>query len=73
VILLDLFMPVMDGWEFRTRQRGMPGALGRIPVIVLSGARDAKMRAEELAVSEALAKPFEIADVLAAVGRVHHP
>ncbi|HJU27913.1 MAG TPA: response regulator [Candidatus Binataceae bacterium] len=35
LILLDLAMPVMDGWEFRRRQRLDP-ALSGIPVIVIS-------------------------------------
>jgi CheY-like chemotaxis protein len=36
VILLDLRMPVMDGWTFRKEQRGDPGLAG-IPIVVLSG------------------------------------
>ena len=35
LILLDLMMPVMDGWEFRRLQREDP-ALANLPVIVLS-------------------------------------
>ena len=35
VILLDLMMPVMDGWEFRRRQRADP-EMSQVPVIVLS-------------------------------------
>jgi|SRR6185369_16724909 CheY-like chemotaxis protein len=35
VILLDLMMPVMDGWEFRRRQKADP-ELEAVPVIVLS-------------------------------------
>jgi CheY-like chemotaxis protein len=35
VILLDLMMPVMDGWEFRRRQREDP-QFASVPVIVLS-------------------------------------
>src|SRR5262245_17386965 len=35
VILLDLMMPVMDGWEFRRRQQQNPD-LSQVPVIVLS-------------------------------------
>ena len=35
VILLDLMMPVMDGWEFRRRQQADP-ELAPVPVIVLS-------------------------------------
>jgi CheY-like chemotaxis protein len=37
VIVLDLRMPVMDGWTFRTRQRADP-LIANIPVIVVSGA-----------------------------------
>src|SRR5439155_21531616 len=36
VILLDLRMPVMDGWTFRRTQRDDP-AIASIPVVVLSG------------------------------------
>jgi CheY-like chemotaxis protein len=35
VILLDLMMPVMDGWEFRRQQRADP-KLAAIPVVVMS-------------------------------------
>jgi len=35
VILLDLMMPVMDGWEFRRRQQQDPSVAG-VPVIILS-------------------------------------
>ena len=38
VILLDLRMPIMDGWAFRREQRRDP-AFARIPVVVLSEAR----------------------------------
>ena len=34
-ILLDLMMPVMDGWEFRRQQKADP-ELAPVPVIVLS-------------------------------------
>jgi CheY-like chemotaxis protein len=36
LILLDLMMPVMNGWEFRQAQLGDP-RLCRIPVLVLTG------------------------------------
>src|SRR4051812_39206610 len=48
VILLDLMMPVMDGWEFR-RQQQADAALARVPVIVLSAldqTRAANVQAE---------------------------
>jgi len=37
VILLDLWMPVMDGWQFREEQQ-KDASLAAIPVVALSGA-----------------------------------
>jgi len=48
VILLDLMMPVMDGWEFRRQQQADP-ELAPVPVIVLSAldqTRAANVQAE---------------------------
>jgi CheY-like chemotaxis protein len=41
VILLDLMMPVMDGWEFRRQQQADPD-LAPVPVIVLSALDQAR-------------------------------
>ena len=56
VILLDLMMPVMDGWEFRRQQQADP-ALARVPVIVLS-ALDAN-RAADVDAAAFLKKPLD--------------
>jgi len=40
VILLDLMMPVMDGWAFRAEQR-RDSALADIPVVVITASRQA--------------------------------
>jgi CheY-like chemotaxis protein len=69
LILLDLMMPVMDGWAFRAAQRQLVGEAARVPVIVLSGAREVRARAAELGAVEALSKPFDLSQVIAAVGR----
>ena len=37
VVLLDLMMPVMDGWDFRTQQLREP-ALKGIPVFIITAA-----------------------------------
>jgi two-component system chemotaxis response regulator CheY len=69
VIVLDLMMPVMDGWAFRAAQRQLVGNAATVPVIVLSGAREVRARAAELGAVEALSKPFDLGQMLAAVGR----
>jgi signal transduction histidine kinase len=67
VIVLDLLMPVMDGWQFRVEQKGDP-ALAGIPVIALSGDRSSKAAAID---AEAyLAKPVVAATVVATVERL---
>jgi len=73
VILLDLMMPVMDGWAFRAHQREIDGAAADVPIVVLSGAREARARARELGAVEALTKPFDLSQVIAAVGRWTEP
>jgi CheY-like chemotaxis protein len=67
VIVLDLMMPVMDGWAFRAAQRRLPAALAGVPVIVVSGARELRATAESFGAAAAIAKPFELDDVATAV------
>jgi CheY-like chemotaxis protein len=67
VILLDLRMPVMDGWAFRKEQRGDPGLAG-IPIVVLSG-----MGTDEIQDMEAAAafhKPVSFPEVVGVVRRL---
>jgi CheY-like chemotaxis protein len=66
-IILDLMMPVMDGRTFRAEQRRLPEPLARLPVIVLSGARDVYAQAEALAANAVIAKPFDLDTVLTCV------
>ena len=56
LILLDLMMPVMDGWEFRRKQQADP-ALASVPVIVLS-ALD-QTRAADVNAAAFLKKPLD--------------
>ena len=65
VVLLDLMMPGMDGWQFRAAQRGDP-EVSRIPVIVVS----ALGRVADLDAAEFIQKPFELDELLKAVR--HH-
>ena len=59
VILLDLMMPVMDGWETRARLRATP-ELARIPIIVLSGFANDDRDIAALDVAAYLAKPIGV-------------
>lgn len=67
MVLLDLMMPVMDGWEFLRRLRG---SQVRVPVAVMSAARDAGAISDELGAQAFLPKPFELDDVLTVVKRL---
>lgn len=64
LILLDLNMPVMNGHEFRAAQQAIP-ALARIPTIVMSAADRLQEQAASMDVSEVLAKPVKLADLMA--------
>ena len=68
LILLDLMMPVMDGWEFRRAQRG-DSTLASIPVVVMSADATADHEPEELAADAFLPKPFELGRLLDTVHR----
>ena len=59
LILLDLTMPIMDGWTFRTVQQGEP-KLAAIPVAVLTALTDPKKAAEELGAIAGFAKPLDL-------------
>lgn len=65
VILLDLMMPVMSGWQFRSAQRQDP-ALAAIPVVVLSAVHE---QPDDLSVVASLRKPIDIDRLLEVVAR----
>jgi CheY-like chemotaxis protein len=64
LILLDLMMPVMNGWEFRARQLADP-ALASIPVVILSAAPPGDAATEALHAVAVLKKPPDFAAILA--------
>ncbi len=68
-ILLDLMMPGMDGFQFRTEQRRDPELAG-IPVIVLTADRSIDRDARALGAAGHLSKPARLDDVLEVVSRV---
>ena len=59
LILLDLMMPEMSGWEMRSRQLREP-KLAAIPVVILSGVHDLRQQATTLAAAGYLPKPLDV-------------
>lgn len=72
LILLDLMMPVMNGWDFRARQLEEP-ALTAIPVVLLSGAGDVARHALALKTAGYLIKPLRLDSLLGIVSRLCAP
>jgi len=65
LILLDLRMPVMDGWEFARRYVQTPAP--RAPVLAFVAALNAEQDCADLDAAGILAKPFDLDDLLRAV------
>lgn len=63
VVLLDLMMPVVDGFEVARRLHADPKT-AEIPIVVMTAMHDARKRASEIGASQFLAKPFDIDDLL---------
>jgi CheY-like chemotaxis protein len=66
LILLDLMMPVMDGFEFMKRQRA-DWRLCTIPTIVVTGVPSHDPRCLEMPVVRFLRKPYTLEQLLAAI------
>jgi CheY-like chemotaxis protein len=64
LVMTDLYMPVMDGFQLIEKIRSEP-ALKDLPVVAISaGGQDAKDRAMKLGVTSYLKKPVRFADVM---------
>jgi len=63
VILLDMMMPVMDGWEFRKAQRDDP-ELASIPVAVFSAQPNIEAAARVLEAAACFRKPLSLDDLI---------
>ena len=67
VILLDMRMPVLDGWGFAREYRLRPGP--HAPIIVVTATNEPHVWGEQVGADAVIAKPFEIADFLDVVSR----
>jgi two-component system chemotaxis response regulator CheY len=66
VIVLDLMMPVMDGWTFAARMKEK----WTIPIVVLSAATEVRKHAAQLGAADVIPKPFDIDMLLPCIARV---
>jgi CheY-like chemotaxis protein len=66
LILLDLIMPVMNGWVFRAEQQRDP-ELADTPVVVVSGAASLPYQSAALNAVACLTKPVDLNILLALV------
>lgn len=66
LVLLDMRMPVMDGWAVA---RSLHESGSRVPIIVMTAAESAKRWAEEIGAAGHLAKPFGLDELIACVER----
>jgi CheY-like chemotaxis protein len=67
LILLDMAMPVMDGWAFARAYRATPGP--HAPILVVTAAHEAAVRAAQAGADAYIAKPFDLDRLLEMVER----
>ena len=66
VILLDLRMPLMDGWSFAERYRTATGR-APAPIILISGVSDIESEARRVGADSYFGKPFDIDELIGAI------
>jgi CheY-like chemotaxis protein len=68
LVVLDMRMPVLDGWGFAQalQTRGL-----QVPILVVTAAQDARGWADQIHAEGYLAKPFEITELLRSVAQLY--
>ena len=67
LILLDMNMPVMDGWTFARELKACGAAT--MPIVVITAAHDAQRSADEIGAADFVGKPFELEALVRVVER----
>lgn len=67
IVLLDMRMPVLDGWGFarELKHRGI-----HLPILVVTAAQNPRRWAEEIGAQGYLSKPFDLNDLVLAIERL---
>jgi CheY-like chemotaxis protein len=66
LILLDMRMPILDGWGFAHQCRARKLAY---PIVVMTAAESARRWAEEIGATGYIAKPFDVDELLQTIER----
>lgn len=69
LVLLDVLMPVMDGWQCARELRARYGRA--LPIVVVTAAEHVRARSQELGADDVLPKPFDIDEFLRTVARYY--
>jgi CheY-like chemotaxis protein len=67
LIVLDMLMPVMNGWQFASEFHARYG--NGVPILVATAAEHVQRRGDEIDAAGVLPKPFEVSDLLRLVAR----
>jgi CheY-like chemotaxis protein len=69
VVLLDMQMPVLNGWQFveETRRKGLD-----FPIVVMTATNNASSWAADVGAQDFLGKPFDLDDLTHIVARFQH-
>ena len=67
LVLLDMRMPVMDGWAVA---RAIRESGSRVPIVVMTAAENARRWADEIGAAGHLAKPFSLDELIDCVARL---
>jgi two-component system response regulator MprA len=68
LILLDVMMPSMDGWHFLSARLRDPDVI-EVPVLLMSAHPSAVRAAQRIGMVTAVAKPFQLDELLALIVR----
>jgi two-component system cell cycle response regulator len=73
IVLLDIMLPDMDGYEVCRKLRAMPAmASARIVMVTAKAMPSERARGFEAGADDYLSKPFDDAELLAAMRPAHH-
>jgi CheY-like chemotaxis protein len=68
LIILDIRMPMMDGWEFMRQYRELPGP--HVPIIALSATATIEAQVHDAGAAAFLPKPFDLNVLLETIARL---